>query len=578
MSPTTDNQLFAGITAIAVFRWLAQRRAFIAAVVVAQLLWHGRCTAQDQQPTYPVTGVVENSVTHQPIARALVEAPHDAVLTDNEGRFELHLPAGQEMISARRPGYADWRPGLGNQKSITVSDGMVPLTLSLTPETIVSGHVALDGGDDPTGIQLTLYEKVFSEGRAQWQQTGVVTAGSDGSFQTVLHNAPGAYILCSMPSSDHFGPSLPGITAWGYAPACFPGGADVTSAMAAPLKVAAGQQLQLEIGLQRQPFFPVSISVASNNLVNNGNLQVYDYSGRQAGFAVRRRGQSYEVNLPNGRYYAESASWSQNLHVYGRTDFTVSGAPRSNIQVVPVPVKPITVEVREEFTSTPASGNGQIQIIDGAQSDEPPVGIALTSLDGPLSGQIGASLEHPQGAPEGSYWLGVWRTGTYRLDVQDFGQVYASSVTSGSADLTKEPLVIGPGGSCPPIEITLRNDVGYLRGKLRAEPQTASVSSAAPQVRPAIFLVISLARHRIYPAIGGWPAIAAGNTGGLDGSVPLPPGDYLVLPFANNQQIDMDDQDAMSRLASTGQTVTILPGATVEIEVDPAAADGGGGQ
>ncbi len=572
MRPPIHAHEFAGITAAAAFRWLSRRQVFLTSILVVQLLWLCPCTAQDARPTYPVTGVVENSLTHQPIARALVESQADAVLTDSEGRFELHLPAGQMMISFRRPGYADQRRALGNQQSITVSEDMPPLTLFLTPEAMLSGHVALDGGDDPTGIQLVLYEKVVSEGRAHWQQAGGATAGSDGSFQIIFQDAPGSYILCSTPSSDHLGPSLPGVTDWGYVPACFPGGADVASAMAAPLKVAAGQQQQLEIALERQSFFPVSISVASSNSGNIGNLQVYDYSGRQAGFAVRRRGQSYEVNLPNGRYYAEFESWNQNLHTYGRADFTVAGASLAGIQVVPVPVQPIAVEVREEFTAAPASGNGQ-EFANAAQPDQPPVQIELTPLDGLLDGPMGVSLTHPPGPPEGVYQFDLRRPGTYRLDVEDFGPVYAASVTSGSADLTREPLVIGPGGSCPPIEITVRNDVGYLRGKLKAGLQTASAGSGAPQVRPVLFTVISLARHRIYMGFAGLPASAMG----FDGSVPLPPGEYLILPFANNQQIDLDDQEAMSRLASQGQTVTIQPGATVEVEIDPAAADDGGG-
>src|SRR5580692_10148459 len=63
------------------------------------------CAAQDAPATFPVDGVVENSLTHQPIARALVESVSDAVLTDNQGHFELHLPAGFERLNIRRPGY-----------------------------------------------------------------------------------------------------------------------------------------------------------------------------------------------------------------------------------------------------------------------------------------------------------------------------------------------------------------------------------------------------------------------------------------------------------------------------------------
>jgi hypothetical protein len=50
--------------------------------------------AQNNPATYPVRGVVMNSLTHEPIARALVEAQGDGTLTDGNGRFELNLAAG----------------------------------------------------------------------------------------------------------------------------------------------------------------------------------------------------------------------------------------------------------------------------------------------------------------------------------------------------------------------------------------------------------------------------------------------------------------------------------------------------
>ena len=51
--------------------------------------------------------------------------------------------------------------------------------------------------------------------------------------------------------------------------------------------------------------------------------------------------------------------------------------------------------------------------------------------------------------------------------------------------------------------------------------------------------------------------------------LPLPPGKYLVLAFEKQREIDLDDAEAMSRLAAQGQTVTIQPGATLDLQVDP---------
>jgi hypothetical protein len=49
----------------------------------------------------------------------------------------------------------------------------------------------------------------------------------------------------------------------------------------------------------------------------------------------------------------------------------------------------------------------------------------------------------------------------------------------------------------------------------------------------------------------------------------LPPGKYLVVGFEKAREIDLDNADAMSRLAAKGQTVTIQAGATLNLQVDP---------
>src|ERR1700722_2733660 len=86
---------------------LIKRRRFriLAAIACASGAALLACAAQDAPETYPVRGVVLNSTTRQPIARVLVDANSDAVLTNNEGRFELNLHGDFAQISVRRPGY-----------------------------------------------------------------------------------------------------------------------------------------------------------------------------------------------------------------------------------------------------------------------------------------------------------------------------------------------------------------------------------------------------------------------------------------------------------------------------------------
>ena len=541
----------------------------IAFMVLAQFLSPAFCSAQDARPTYVVSGVVENSLTHQPIARALVEGGADAVLTDSKGRFELHLPAGMSSLIARRPGYESDAFSHGNMRMIDVTDGMAPLTVTLTPDATLNGEVTLSGGDDPEGIPLSLYGRRVFNGHSRWMPVGKAITGSDGTFHMLLPDASGPYVLCAAPASDHPGQVGHAETVWGYAPECYPGGADVASAIASPLSVSPGQQAQLEVALARQLFYRVAISVPESKPGAMTPIQVFDRSGRPMGFVMRGNQQSggYEFYLPNGSYYAESRVWGGspgNTQLYGRADFTVSGAPFSGITVVPTPEQAIPVEIHEDFVASFASGDSALaQRFE--MGDQPPFQISLTPVDRPFDGEMGLRIERAQGSSEGVYEMIPPGQGTYRLNIQAFGRYYAASVTSGKTDLLQDPLVIGPGNSAQPIEITLRNDMGFLECTSKTAPSPSSTSNTAPSELAPIFVsAISLGsgQRRLYNTVVPLP-------NSFKNPLALPPGNYLVLAFEKSREIDLDDADAISRLSSQGQSVTIQPGATVELQVDP---------
>ena len=133
----------------------------------------------------------------------------------------------------------------------------------------------------------------------------------------------------------------------------------------------------------------------------------------------------------------------------------------------------------------------------------------------------------------------------------------------------------GPGNTAEPIEITLRNDTGFLECTAKTAPSDPSTSSSTtPELRPIFVSAISLGsgQHRVYKTV-----IQLANGG--KARFPLPPGNYLVLAFDEDREIDLDDTDAFSRLSSRGQTVTIQPSATVDLQVDPIrSTDEGAGQ
>lgn len=273
------------------------------AVGFTQVIFLARCAAQDAPATFPVDGVVENRLTHQPIARALVESASDAVLTDNEGRFELHLPNGNAYLSARRPGYqgmGDGRPPA--QLGVNVSANMPPLTIALTPAASITGHVTLSTGDEADGLQFTLFSRQIEQGHSHWRSVGNAVTDNDGTFHLPALAAPAAYILCTEHSLDREVVPSQDAPIFGFPAACYPGGTDLNSAIAAPLALTPGQQAQIEISLTRQRFYPVSISVAGPTVTRPLPVQIFDRSGRPSNFSLsfNNRNGTWESMLPNG--------------------------------------------------------------------------------------------------------------------------------------------------------------------------------------------------------------------------------------------------------------------------------------
>ena len=275
-------------------RWAALTCCCVGVAVVSS-------PAQQPAATCSVQGLVENRLTHKPIARALVEmggGNGDSVLTDSNGHFELNLPEGNYALTARRPGYSQ-RQNPGNR--ITVSADITAPTLYLTPQATVTGHVTLSGGEAADGFRFFVYRKRSEQGHVRWEQSGMATTDSAGDFRFLELQAPGTYIFCNNPSPDDGR-----LMTHGYASTCFPGGADFATSAAGPLTLTPGQQAELDVALTRQKFYRVSIT--SNLSQGQGaQVEIHGQTGPQAGEGehVSRRPGDEEIELPNGNYYAE---------------------------------------------------------------------------------------------------------------------------------------------------------------------------------------------------------------------------------------------------------------------------------
>lgn len=535
----------------------------VAAMSCVQGIATMNCAAQGMQ-FYTVSGVVKDHLSGEPIERALVDGQFDAVLTDSEGRFELRLPEGVSQLRVRRPGYLDTARFGGS--AVRVSENMAPLTLYLTPTASITGRVTITNGGDADSIVFTAYRRRTMNGHERWVPAGTATTNSDGVFRMFDMEAPASYVLCSSAREDQTGPRRRGRATSGYASVCYPGSPGDASANL--LNLGLGQRADVEIPIARQTFYPVTLTEQNNPKGQGMSIEIHDQSGIPVGLPVQwnQDRQTAEAELPNGSYYADARGWGESVS-YARVDFKVSDRPVSGLPLTMLPLAPLAVEVHKEFTATTEKNRG---VMEGTLSDmNGGVNLVLIPTDAMTEGGGGQPLRHPQGADSGQYELLNVTPGRYWVQASYFLGGYISSITSGGVDLMREPLVVGPGNTAEPINITVRNDPGEIDctvNSLPMGPQGATVAVSLHFNSSMVFAIPSGPRGPNLPrapVFSGRPAQIMN----------LPPGTYHVVAFDSYRDLDNMDTQELAKVAEQGKTVTVAAGGTANVQVDLIKAD-----
>ena len=170
-----------------------------------------QCTGATRiSPTQPsselckISGVVRDSLTNQPIERALADGQWDATLTDNEGRFELHLPCGgYTQLQVRRPGYSNAQGA--DAVPVQVEPDTPEITLKLTPLAIITGHVSISNGGDLGDLYFRAFKSDYRNGHLWWSFAGQAKTDTNGAFQMYGLDSPAGYLLCSQQAQEHSG-------------------------------------------------------------------------------------------------------------------------------------------------------------------------------------------------------------------------------------------------------------------------------------------------------------------------------------------------------------------------------------
>jgi len=556
-------------------RWRATAGAI---AVTAMCLIAAVAAAQDSEQT-PDTdtlhGVILNSVTHEPIARALVASPdnHFATMTDSQGHFEFSLTKPQpgqaqtaasitdtrpSALVARKPGYLT-EPTADAQLEPSTKD----VTLTLVPEALIIGRVRVSESEGADKVQLELFRRQVQEGRAHWIPTGQATTRSNGEFRFAELPA-GTYKVFTHESLDRDVTILPPerAEAYGYPPVFYPAANDFGGADA--IDLSPGQTFETDLLITRQRYYTVKVPVTGMPPDGGLAISVSPVDSRGPGYTLgySQQTRTLEGLLPQGNYLVQVVGFGSTT-VSGESALTVREVP-SAARMTLVPANPIAVNVKEEFTSAE----------NGAESGETQAGnlrgvgrylnLRLEAAED-FGSQNTIHLQPPSGHNDRSLVLEATPPGRYWVHI-DASRGYAASVMAGGVDLLREPLVVATGAATPAIEITMRDDSAQIDG---------TVEGADPALTP---YNVSLAAQLGINAPGGHTNFAyiyclpTSDSPGRyteavalpDGTFTLPnlpPGAYRVLAFKHPQtDLEYQNPEAMRVWEAKGQIIHLTGG------------------
>ena len=516
---------------------------FLAGLLAAASFAPESCSAQAEPQKSRISGVVINAVTRAPIPRALVSTPDSrfATLTDSSGQFEFAMekervdsPGGpgeltglrgpdqdRTWINARKPGFI-----VEGQNGTLAFPGK-QVTIALTPEALIVGRVTFSTADTTSHVTVQLFSRQTQDGMPRWTSRGTALTNSAGEFR-FADLQPGHYRIATSESLDNDpGAMLSRNQVYGFPPLYYPGAPDFASA--GTIEVSAGQTVQADLALVRQPYYNVRIPV-SGDFGNGLNIIVSSQGHRGPGYSLGFNAAQHRIDglLPNGNYVVEAISYGENA-ASGTTNLRVAGAPAEGSALMLTPNSGVVLNVTEEFADHPSnitasfSVDGRVFPLSGPRRY---LSARLESAEDFGQG-VSASLRPPLGpnddslvltnVPPGRYWL--------RLNTR---RGYVASATMGAIDLLHQLLVVSA-GSAAPVDVTLRDEFSSIEGKVTGwNPDT--VKPDDPDSPNAwIYLVPLPDGPGEFQSIG----IAPDENFTLQNIIP---GSYRVLAFAHSKE------------------------------------------
>ncbi len=536
-------------------------------------------TGLSKDPTDRVRGVVINSITREPISRAVVFSEDNAfaAMTDDRGRFEFIFPpapppennappdpAATDQAQTldrgsfrRSPIRPNWLLARKNGYLAMVQPEIIPagpsrkdLTIALVPEARIVGRVLIPGSDGSDRIPVQVYRRVVRERRQQWEQAGTVSTRANGEFR-IADLSPGYYKLFTLEQMDRDPLTVnPEGPVFGYPPFYYPAAADFDSAEIIHLE--AGQTFQPSMSPVRKPYYPVKVGLQDPVANGQADVKVWPQGHPGPGFSLGYNSQAAQIqgSLPDGTYSLLVSSYGPNA-LSGMLNFTVRWAPFAGASIILVPASSVTVKLTEQFQhaevmpaqmdpNNPALPNRRPSYLQVLLEPDEPFGLATP-----------VSIRPPTGPDDESLVIENVQPGRYRVNTTASGPGYAAAVTSGGTDLLRQPLVVGLGASIPPIELTIRDDGAEIEGTVESSHNAVASGEAAQSQQTVLLIPKDRERDSI--------RLLSVNSEGAFAISQLPPGTYAAMaldhPFADT---DYENEQFLKKYDSKIQIIHVV--------------------
>jgi Carboxypeptidase regulatory-like domain len=488
--------------------------------------------------------MVVDSTSGQPIHGALVSTNSGSAtptLTDAEGKFQFDgLASGTATLQAVKPGYVshDGFPrGLPSSFVVEIVPDAPPATLKLTPEGVIFGKITDENSQPVEGVGVLLSRLASYAGRLSPAITARATTDDEGNFRFPNLSRGSAYLSVDISPDAFLIAQKNSAAPQGFARVFYPGVPDISSA--APIKILPGKSVQANLSLKPEPFVRFSGTVTGYSARSQVQLYLTGPDGMRVPTEISfdpRTGTFQSKWIPPGSYTVAAQSVAVQSGSPDLPNAVASQPLRltsdvSDIHLVLQPTMDIPIEFRGDI-SDPSAPNGQ-----------PPLFVGLIRKDqSDLRGIIYSGRIPPElgGSLTPALILQNVAPGSYRVQLMPTDRYYVESATWGSTDLLREDLVISATSTPPPIIVTCREGTASISGSVSSGDQRATGTVLLfAQGRPSLSTYI--------------PTDERGNF-----VLPnLAPGSYRVLAVDDAQGFDSQNPDALSKLSSYIQDITL---------------------